>query len=82
MVAFGLVSTLLGAAGLVAASVAPSPPTVAVRTRNIPGTSDDFTLHAIARRFAALAIPGKRNTVLKNSTSLSKSWTDATLFSQ
>lgn len=86
MVMFGLINALVWAAGLTAATWAPVPPVpsppldLVVRTRNIPGTSDAFTLEAIRRRFAAL-VYGRQDTLFSNSTSIDKSWTDATLFS-
>ncbi|KAH6844681.1 hypothetical protein B0I37DRAFT_312366 [Chaetomium sp. MPI-CAGE-AT-0009] len=79
MVKFGVCSALIWAAGLVLASATPAP-LVEVRTRNLPGTSDEYTRHLIWRRLAALA-HGRRENVFKNSTSLDKSWNDATVFS-
>ena len=80
MVKFGLVSTLIWAASLALASPSSPAPLVGVRTRNFPGKSDEYTLHAVWRRLAALS-DRKRQTVFKNSTSIDKSWNDATLFS-
>jgi hypothetical protein len=76
MVKFGVVSALAWAAGLVAANPAPL---VEVRTRNFPGTSDEFTLQTIWRRLAELA-HRRRSNVFTKTMSLDKSWTDATLF--
>lgn len=81
MVKFGFYSALIWAAGLVVASATPAPaPIVAVRTRNLPGMSDDQTRHLIWRRLAALA-HSRRENVFKASGSFDKSWNDATLFS-
>ncbi len=80
MVKFALVSTLIWAASLALASPSSPAPLVGVRTRNVPGHSDEDTLHAVWRRLAALSHK-KRQTVFKNSTSIYKSWNDATLFS-
>ncbi len=80
MVKFGLVSALAWATGLAVASPSSPAPLVGIRTRNVPGTSDEDTLHAVWRRLAALAHP-KRETKFRNSTSIDKSWENATLFS-
>jgi hypothetical protein len=80
MVKLGVVSALVWAAGLALASPASPGPLVGIRTRNLPGTSDEDTILAVWRRLAGLAHT-KRNTVFRNSTSIDKSWTDATLFS-
>jgi hypothetical protein len=79
MVKLGVVCALVWATGLVLASPNPAP-LVGIRTRNLPGTSDEDTLQAVWRRLAALT-HGKRDKVLRNSTSIDKSWNDATLFS-
>ncbi|KAL2015089.1 hypothetical protein VTK56DRAFT_6321 [Thermocarpiscus australiensis] len=78
MIGLGLLSALVWVAGLAAASPSAAA-LVGVRTRNFPGTSDEYTLHAVRRRLAALAHE-RRDTVLKNSTSIEQSWNDATLF--
>jgi hypothetical protein len=78
MVRFGVISTLAFAAGLIAASPNPAP-LVEIRTRNFPGTSDEFTLQTIWRRLAELA-HRRRDNVFTKTMSLDKSWTDATLF--
>jgi hypothetical protein len=74
-----VLSALVWAAGLVSGSPSPAP-LVSVRTRNLPGTTEEQTLHAVWRRLAELAHQ-KRENVFKNSTSIDKSWTDAKLFS-
>ncbi|KAL2128585.1 hypothetical protein VTI74DRAFT_8998 [Chaetomium olivicolor] len=80
MVRFGVISALIWAAGLVVASPHPHPGQVSVRTRNLPGTTDEDTLHFLWRRLAEL-VHLKRETVFSNSTSISKSWDNAVLFS-
>lgn len=80
MVRAAFISALVWAAGLAVASPAPAP-LVSVKTRNFPGKSDEFTLHEVYRRLAALAHE-RRDNVFNNSMSLDKSWNDATLFSQ
>ncbi|KAK4035342.1 hypothetical protein C8A01DRAFT_48438 [Parachaetomium inaequale] len=79
MVKFGVVSALAWAAGLVVAAPSPAP-LVGVRTRNIPGRSDEYTLHHIWRRIVEAA-QGQQKPVFSNSTTLDKSWNGATLFS-
>ncbi len=81
MVRLQLVSAaLVWAASLAPASASPAS-AVSVRTRNLPGTTDEFTFAELRRRLTALAY-GKRETVFKNSTSIDKSWNDATLFTK
>jgi hypothetical protein len=81
MVKLGAAAALAWAMGLALTVASPSPaPIVGVRTRNLPGMSDQDTMHAIWRRLAALA-HGRRSTSFKNSTSLDKSWSGATLYS-
>ncbi|KAK3899384.1 hypothetical protein C8A05DRAFT_18171 [Staphylotrichum tortipilum] len=81
MVKLGAAAALAWATGLAFTLASPSPaPIVGVRTRNLPGMSDQDTMHAIWRRLASLA-HGRRSTAFKNSTSLDKSWSGATLFS-
>ncbi len=82
MVKLGAAAALAWAMGLALTTLAsPSTaPIVGVRTRNLPGMSDQDTMHAIWRRLAALA-NGRRSTAFKNSTSLDKSWSGATLYS-
>ncbi|KAK3290999.1 uncharacterized protein B0H64DRAFT_420741 [Chaetomium fimeti] len=79
MVKLGVYSALIWAAGLVSAAATPAP-LVEVRTRNLPGTSDEHTRHLIWRRLADLARTRRQN-VFENSASLDKSWNDATVFS-
>ena len=79
MVKFGVISALAWAAGLAVAAPSPAP-LVGIRTRNIPGTSDEYTLHHIWRRIVEAA-QGQNKPVFSNSTSLDKSWNGATLFS-
>ncbi|KAL2167198.1 hypothetical protein VTG60DRAFT_1610 [Thermothelomyces hinnuleus] len=77
MVKLGFISALVWAAGLAVATPSPAP-LVNVRTRNLPGMSDEDTLHLIWRRIAHAAHIRREN-VFKNSTSLEKSWNDAEL---
>lgn len=77
---FGIVSALVWAAGLVAASpVNVGPGDVSVRTRNLPGTTDEDSIHLLWRRLAEL-VHGKREVVFKNSTSISRSWDDYVIY--
>jgi hypothetical protein len=80
MVAFGVVSALAWAAGLALASHSPAP-MVGIRTRNYPGTSDEFTIQVIRRRLAALA-RGQKNFTIGNSTTLEQAWDNVVLFTQ
>lgn len=80
MVQFGVVSALVLATGLAVASPSPAP-LAGVRTRNLPGTSDEDTLQAVHRSLAALARTNE-NVNLKNSTSIEASWDNAVLFTQ
>ncbi|KAK4233903.1 hypothetical protein C8A03DRAFT_19102 [Achaetomium macrosporum] len=80
MVRLGVLFAAAWAAGLALASPSP-PPLVGIRTRNLPGTSDEDTIHALWRRLAEVAHQ-RRETVFKNSTTLEASWNDAILFSQ
>ncbi|AEO67572.1 uncharacterized protein THITE_53601 [Thermothielavioides terrestris NRRL 8126] len=80
MVAFGVVSALAWAAGLALASHSPAP-LVGIRTRNYPGTSDEFTIREIRRRLAALA-RGQKNFTIGNSTTLEQAWDNVVLFTQ
>ncbi|GAB1316982.1 Mid2 domain-containing protein [Madurella fahalii] len=77
MKASSLLSALVWSAGFAAASIAPQPE-VAVRTRNLPGTSTEGTVREIHRRVASIL---RRNEPLRNSTSIDKSWEEAPLFS-
>jgi len=68
----------LGLANLVL-SVLSTPLDVSVRTRNLPGQSDEDTFQALRRRFAAIALRGRA--VANSSTTLDTSWEDTPLFS-
>lgn len=81
MVKLGIISALAWAAGNVVASPSSPAPLVGVQTRNLPGLSDEDTLHLLWRRIVHAAHVRREN-VFKNSTSLEKSWNDAELFSQ
>lgn len=76
-----LVSAALVWAGSLCSVLASPAPVVSVRTRNLPGTTDEFTIREVRRRLTAL-VYGKRDTVFKNSTSIEKSWDDSVLFTQ
>ncbi|KAL2194248.1 hypothetical protein P885DRAFT_43434 [Corynascus similis CBS 632.67] len=80
MVKLGIISALAWAAGNVVASPSSPAPLVGVQTRNLPGLSDEDTLHLLWRRIVHAAHVRREN-VFKNSTSLEKSWNDAELFS-
>ncbi|KAK4141509.1 uncharacterized protein C8A04DRAFT_13999 [Dichotomopilus funicola] len=80
MVKFGIVAALGWAAGLVVASPADIVPVLDVRTRNMPGKSDEDTRNLIWRDIVAAANYRRENT-FSNSMSMDKSWVDATLFS-
>ncbi|KAK3690365.1 hypothetical protein B0T22DRAFT_528929 [Podospora appendiculata] len=54
-------------------------PVVAVRTRNLPGTSDRDTIHGIYRRLDEAVRLAGRDIDLKNSTTIDKSWSGAVL---
>jgi hypothetical protein len=60
--------------GLVVAS------NIAVRARNVPGTTDIDTLGAIQRAILAVRVQG-RDVAIQNTTSFEQSWNDAVLFS-
>ncbi|KAL2179582.1 uncharacterized protein P884DRAFT_194912 [Thermothelomyces heterothallicus CBS 202.75] len=77
MVKLCFISALVWAAGLAVATPSPAP-LVNVRTRNLPGMSDEDTVQLIWRRIAHAAHIRREN-VFKNSTSLEKSWNDAEL---
>ncbi|KAI1659511.1 hypothetical protein F4813DRAFT_353166 [Daldinia decipiens] len=62
----------------VSASISPSD--ILVDVRDAPGSSSADTLRALRRSLAEIKLQG-RDTVLKNSTALSKSWNGATLLS-
>ncbi|KAL1838411.1 hypothetical protein VTJ49DRAFT_2695 [Mycothermus thermophilus] len=79
MVRSGIVSTLLW--GLAAASAVIPAPEVAMRVRNLPGTSDEYTYREIARRLNQVA-RREQETVFENSAEIYKSWEDALLFKQ
>lgn len=49
------------------------------RARAAPGTADLNSIKALRRAVSEAAII-KRDTVLKNTTTVSKAWTDATLY--
>ncbi|KAI1503978.1 hypothetical protein F5X99DRAFT_406355 [Biscogniauxia marginata] len=51
-----------------------------IRLRNAPGTNEEDTLQAIRRSLLSIGAQ-RRDTILRNSTSLQKSWNDAKLFS-
>lgn len=76
-----LTSALFGGLGLanLVLSTLPTPLDVSVRTRNLPGQSDEDTFEAIRRRFAAAALHGR--VVANSSTTLDTSWEDTSLFS-
>ncbi|KAK3302969.1 uncharacterized protein B0T15DRAFT_559532 [Chaetomium strumarium] len=80
MVRLSVLSVVAWAASLALASYSPAP-LVGIRTRNLPGTSDEDTIHLLLRRLAEVAHE-KRETVFKNSTTLEGSWNEAILFSQ
>lgn len=80
MVKFGIVAALSWAAGLVVASPADIVPVLDVRTRNMPGRSDEDTRNLIWRDIVEAAKYRRENT-FSNSMSMDKSWVDATLFS-
>ncbi|KAI1453892.1 hypothetical protein F4805DRAFT_469739 [Annulohypoxylon moriforme] len=69
--------TLSWALALSSVSAATPSPNLAVDVRNTPGSSTSDTLLALRRSLAGI----KRDTVLKNTTTLDKSWNGATLFS-
>ncbi|KAI0891492.1 hypothetical protein F4806DRAFT_501041 [Annulohypoxylon nitens] len=58
-------------------SAATPSPNLALDVRNAPGSSTEDTLLALRRSLAGI----KRDTILKNSTTLDKSWNGATLLS-
>ncbi|KAK9777573.1 hypothetical protein SCAR479_05621 [Seiridium cardinale] len=70
---------LIWASGLATASASPSSSDISIHTRNAPGRSASDTLRALGRALQHASIQ-KRDNVFKNSTSIEKSWTDATLF--
>ncbi|KAK3319675.1 hypothetical protein B0T19DRAFT_270367 [Cercophora scortea] len=82
-----LISTLCWAASFSFAVAKPAPlpevlnpaPVVALRTRNLPGTSDRDTIHGIYRRLDQAVRLAGRDIDLKNSTSIDKSWNGAVL---
>ncbi|KAL2163817.1 hypothetical protein VTH06DRAFT_5876 [Thermothelomyces fergusii] len=78
MVKPGFVSALVWAAGLAVATVSPAP-VVDVRTRNLPGMSDEDTLHLLWRRIVQAAHIRREN-VFTNSFGIEKSWKNAGLF--
>ncbi|KAI1088314.1 hypothetical protein F5B19DRAFT_486056 [Rostrohypoxylon terebratum] len=69
--------TLSWALALGSVSAATPPPNLALDVRNAPGSSTEDTLLALRRSLAGI----KRDTILKNSTTLDKSWNGATLLS-
>jgi hypothetical protein len=80
MVRLSLLSVVAWAAALTLASSSPAP-LVGIRTRNLPGTSDEDTIHLLLRRLAEVAHE-KRQTVFKNNATIEGSWNEAILFSQ
>ncbi|KAK6086289.1 hypothetical protein SCUP234_02502 [Seiridium cupressi] len=70
---------LIWASALATASAGPSSSDISIHTRNAPGRSASDTLRALGRALQHASIQ-KRDNVFKNSTSIEKSWTDATLF--
>ncbi|KAI1385464.1 uncharacterized protein F4822DRAFT_413106 [Hypoxylon trugodes] len=74
-------STIFGwATAISAISASTSSPNIAVDVRDTPGVSHADTLRALRRSLVNLQYQ-KRDTVLKNSTTLDKSWNGATLLS-
>ncbi|KAI1073992.1 hypothetical protein F5B20DRAFT_565146 [Whalleya microplaca] len=63
-----------------AIAVTASPTDAVVQVRNVPGTSTTDTLNAIRRSLMDIGAQ-RRDTVMKNSTKLDKSWDGATLLS-
>ncbi|XXH01812.1 hypothetical protein Hte_008173 [Hypoxylon texense] len=68
------------AAALGTVTAAISSPDMAVNVRDIPGASPADTLHALRRSLLDIKSQ-RRDTVLKNSTTLDKNWDGATLLS-
>ncbi|KAI8963463.1 hypothetical protein F5Y11DRAFT_365057 [Daldinia sp. FL1419] len=68
------------AAAIRSVSASISSSDVLVNVRDAPGSSSADTIRALRRSLAEIKLQG-RDTVLKNSTALSKSWDGATLFS-
>lgn len=81
MLASHLILALTWAIGLelVAASLVPLNSNLQIR--NAPGMSSSETVLAIRRAISSVAIM-KRETVFKNSSTISKSWDSAVLFSK
>jgi hypothetical protein len=71
---------LLWLATLSALVIARVPANAAVRTRNIPGTSDADTLDAVGRALQLARLQTRDSKYSINRTSLAKSWVGATLF--
>ncbi|KAI1773260.1 hypothetical protein F4818DRAFT_423730 [Hypoxylon cercidicola] len=68
------------AAALSAVTATISSPDMTVDVRDIPGASSADTLHALRRSLVEIG-SRRRDTVLKNSTTLNKNWNGATLLS-
>ncbi|KAI0127637.1 hypothetical protein BJ170DRAFT_381506 [Xylariales sp. AK1849] len=66
--------------GFATVTGSPSAVDLMIRTRNAPGTKSSNTMRALGRALAGASL-GKRDTAFKNSTSIEKSWSDATLVS-
>ncbi|KAF3904550.1 hypothetical protein ABW21_db0201965 [Orbilia brochopaga] len=77
---FKLIHAAIFAASLAAVVASPTNGDVAIRAWGPPGTSSQDVVRAVGRSLSAYSHK-KRDTVLQNSTSLSKSWDGATLLS-
>ncbi|KAI1634547.1 hypothetical protein F4809DRAFT_651803 [Biscogniauxia mediterranea] len=75
-----LILTLSWALAVSFVTATSSVPADYIRVRNAPGTGVEDTLSAIRRSLVSLG-SHRRDTILKNTTSLQKSWNNATLFS-
>ncbi|KAI1489946.1 hypothetical protein F5X96DRAFT_670208 [Biscogniauxia mediterranea] len=75
-----LILTLSWALAVNFVTATSSVPADYIRVRNAPGTGVEDTLSAIRRSLVSLGSQ-RRDTILKNTTSLQKSWNNATLFS-
>ncbi|KAI5921960.1 hypothetical protein F4810DRAFT_702011 [Camillea tinctor] len=80
MLPVNIVLTLSWALAVSFVAATPSVPVDYVRVRNAPGTGIEDTFRAIRRSLLSLGSQ-RRDTILKNTTSLQKSWDNAKLFS-
>ncbi|KAK3994381.1 hypothetical protein QBC44DRAFT_340839 [Cladorrhinum sp. PSN332] len=68
-------------AALVTAWQKPHDNNVVVRTRNLPGTTDEDTFQLLHRRLVDFAM-NNRDVTLRNSSTIGKSWNGATLYNR